>query len=182
MCTNSHNIFHYNYSNFCYGFGFYQYDDFTIVFLWTHRINPWTTGASVTPDWINICNSVVRILLATLYQSVYGVLHVFNRFITFVTPCATCVRYANEEPRGIEVVFVYYSFVRIIPWHNCMIAQFLGSVTALQIVSCTPLLLCNGIVLVYFAVRGTYILILRILKKVHIKLYHNSVIGINIPF
>ena len=44
--------------------------------------------------------------------------------------------------------------------------QFLGTTTASQIVSCTPLLLCNGIVLLYFAVRGVYITILRVQKKV----------------
>ena len=59
-------------------------------------------------------------------------------------PCAICIHYANNEPRGIE---------------------FLGTTTALQIVSCAPLLLCNGIVLVYFAVKGIYVLILRMLKK-----------------
>jgi len=109
-------------------------------------------------------------------------LHVLNRFIAFVTPCATCMHHANEEPRGIEVVFVYYSFVHIVLWHYCIIVQFLGTITALQIVTCAPLLLCNGIVLVYFAVRGTYILILRIMKKVRIKLCDNIVIRINILF
>ena len=25
------------------------------------------------------------------------------RFVTYVRPCATCIHYANNEPRGIEV-------------------------------------------------------------------------------
>ena len=49
------------YSTCCCIQTLHQYDDPAIILICTRCINPWTTGASVTPDWINICCSVVRI-------------------------------------------------------------------------------------------------------------------------
>ncbi|XP_065912816.1 stimulated by retinoic acid gene 6 protein-like [Dysidea avara] len=75
-------------------------------------------------------------LIGLIYSAVF--------FTTYMKPCAICIHYAHEEPRGIE---------------------FLETDTASWIVSCVPLLICNGIVLVYFVVRGVHALVLRLQKK-----------------
>ncbi|XP_065912815.1 stimulated by retinoic acid gene 6 protein-like isoform X2 [Dysidea avara] len=75
-------------------------------------------------------------LIGLIYSAVF--------FTAYMKPCAICIHYANREPRRIE---------------------FLETDTALRIVGCVPLLICNGIVLVYFVVRGVHALVLRLQKK-----------------
>ena len=81
-----------------------HYDAPASVLLCTYCINPWTTGASVAPDWINICDFVVRLLVvvAIILQVVANV-YCDYRFVAYVTPCAICIHYANSQPRGLEV-------------------------------------------------------------------------------
>ena len=88
------------YSTHCCIHTIHEYGGPASVFLCTHCINPWTTGASVTPDWINICNFVVRLLLCYM---LYCTIYCDCRFVTYMRPCAICIHYANSEPRGLEV-------------------------------------------------------------------------------
>ena len=81
-------------------------------------------------------------------------------------PCAICIHYANREPRRIEVSVTLHYVLLLLLTVLLVSVQFLETDTALRIVGCVPLLICNGIVLVYFVVRGVHALVLRLQKKV----------------
>ena len=46
---------------------------------------------------MQFCRKIIHTVI------LHVVLLVIIRFVTYVRPCGTCIHYANNEPRGIEV-------------------------------------------------------------------------------